>query len=111
MRACEAKFRLVSLELPSTYFCSSLLQVTYKLSQCKTCNFVFAQRRTGSTQWLAMLMQEAAQADVQAPARSQTGTTNQWDHDLQPVKVSGLQSRSLALYASRKLPNDPVLSL
>ena len=31
------------------------------------------------------------QGAAQAPARSQTGTY-QWDHDLQPVKVSWIQS-------------------
>lgn len=36
-------------------------------------------------------MQEATQGAAQAPARNQTGTY-QWDHDLQPLKVSWIQS-------------------
>ena len=52
-------------------------------------------------------MQEVRQGAVQAPGRSQTGGTNQWDHDMQPVKVSCLQKRSLALSASRNCQAVP----
>ena len=61
------------------------------------CQFASAQGLSDSIYEPEVLVQEVRQGAVQAPDRSQTGGTNQWDHDLQPVKVSCLQKRFLAL--------------